>query len=102
MRSERTDTSVVAASGASRHAGPAMLYWRPRKPRAEPRLTDASDLNEAGRALAVAPPEDEFRALVQARMETLAKLGPAAGSSRSRLDLYAEALELGLARLKEA
>jgi hypothetical protein len=63
---------------------------------------EASDLTEAARMLDVRPPEEEFRALVQARMETLAKLGQAAGSNASRLDLYAKALERGLARIKEA
>ncbi len=57
-------------------------------------------------AIDVHPPEDEFRALVQGRMEALSKLGagaaPGAGSSAGRLDLYARALERGLERLKEA
>jgi hypothetical protein len=52
--------------------------------------------------LELRPPEDEFRWLVRARMETLAKLGPAAGSNASRLDAYAEALERGLCRIREA
>jgi hypothetical protein len=63
---------------------------------------EAPDLTEAARLLDVRPPEDEYRALVQARMETLAKLGPAAGSNAARLDMYARALERGLARIQEA
>lgn len=53
-------------------------------------------------ALDIRPPEEEFRSLVRARMETLAKLGAAAGSNASRLELYAEALERGLAHIVEA
>lgn len=52
--------------------------------------------------LDIRPPEDEFRAHVLARTETLAKLGAGAGAGAARLELYAEALELGLARLREA
>lgn len=61
---------------------------------------------QGGAPLDVRPPEDELRAVVQARMEALAKLGTntaaPAGSSAGRLELYAKALERGLARLKEA
>jgi len=61
-----------------------------------------SDLSEAARDLDLRPPAEEFRALVQARMETLAKLGPAPGSGVSRLEIYAQALEIGLEKLREA
>jgi hypothetical protein len=63
---------------------------------------EVTDLTEAARLLDLRPPEDEFRALVQARMETLAKLGRTTGSNASRLTLYALALERGLTRIKEA
>ena len=63
---------------------------------------ESTDLTEAARLLDVRPPEEEFRALVQARMETLAKLGASAGSNASRLELYARALERGLERIREA
>lgn len=64
-------------------------------------MTDAGSREDAP-VLDVRPPEEEFRALVQARMETLAKLGQSAGSSAARLDLYAEALRRGLDRIREA
>jgi len=60
-----------------------------------------------GATLDVRPPEEEFRVLVQARMEALAKLrgagaGPlTSGGGDDRLDLYAEALERGLTWIEE-
>ena len=72
-------------------------------------MTDGNDLTEAARLLDIRPPEDEFRALAEARMETLAKLGRAAGptagapgSSASRLDIYPDAIFRGLAYIREA
>ena len=64
------------------------------------------ELTRAARLLEVRTPAEELQRLVQARMETLAKL---AGDGRrravprdaERLDTYAEALELGLRRLRE-
>jgi hypothetical protein len=52
--------------------------------------------------LDIRPPAEEYRRLVQARMETLAKLGDAAGDGAARLDDYAEALKLGFAAIEEA
>jgi len=66
-------------------------------------------LSEAAGIFQLGTPNDEFRRLVQARMETLAKLddagvAPTAAeppASGGRLELYAEALVLGLQALEE-
>jgi len=76
-------------------------------------------LAEAAEILQLGTPADEFRRLVQARMETLAKLdgagvapGPTAdgadgadgavGGAGGRLEIYAEAMALGLAAIEES
>lgn len=72
-----------------------------RKKDAEP---TSSALAEAAKLVDVKPPAEEFRAHVAARVETLAKLGATGapgGSTAGRLELYREALELGLKKLAE-
>ena len=80
----------------------AFVYNVALRPEEATQEMEAPDLTEAARLLDVRPPEEEFRSLVQARMETLAKLGHSAGSNAARLDLYAQALERGLTRIREA
>lgn len=68
----------------------------------ESRKDRGRELAEAANLVDIRSPADEFRALVEARMETLAKLGgaPARGrSSAARVELYREALEIGLAKI---
>jgi hypothetical protein len=61
-----------------------------------------SDVALAARLLDLRSPEEEFRALVQARMEALARLGKAAGEAGARLDRHGDALARGLELIREA
>jgi hypothetical protein len=65
-----------------------------------------SELAEAAKLVDIRSPQDEFRSLVEARVETMLKLGagsgPRGGASAARVELYREALELGLALIGRA
>ncbi|GIW73266.1 MAG: hypothetical protein KatS3mg102_2808 [Planctomycetota bacterium] len=73
----------------------------------------AQELALAAELLEIRSPAEEYRRLVQARMEALARLGEEPGGAgagsglagmagAARLDLYAAALELGLAAIERA
>ncbi len=66
----------------------------------------AEELTEAARLVDIRSPLDEYRALVEARLETLLKLGADRGAASkgagSRGDIYREALELGLREIAKA
>ncbi|RME70209.1 MAG: hypothetical protein D6776_11995 [Planctomycetota bacterium] len=59
-------------------------------------------LAEVVESIDLRPPSDEFRRLVQARIEALARLGESAPGDPESLDLYADALRLGLEAIAEA